>query len=60
MNIDINLIGNCLIAVFLYNLIIETTVAVIIKHIFKKIMRGGISKENKETFKDKLKKKLDE
>ena len=55
MNIDINLIGNVLIAMFLYNMILKAIGAALIKQ----IMKGDVAQKKKKTFREELKKKLD-
>ena len=56
MKIDINLIGNILIAMFLYNAILKS----LAMGFFKQIMKTDTAKKKAKNFKEELKKKLDE
>ncbi len=56
MNIDVNLIGNVLIAMFLYNIVVRAFAATVIKQ----IMKSDVAQEKKKTFREELKKKLKE
>ena len=56
MELDLNLIGNILIAIFIYNMVLKSIGATIIKYLLK----SDTGKEYKKTFKDKLKDKLNE
>ena len=54
--IDVSLIINVLIAIILYNMIVKSIGAIIIKE----LLRSEKGKEAKKTFKEKLKDKLQE
>ena len=54
MSINLELIGNCLIALFLYNIIIKAFVQMVLNKVFE----NDSVKEVKKTFKEQLKEKL--
>ncbi len=56
MNIDVNIIVNVLIAMFSYNVILKAFAATV----FKQIMKSDVAQERKKTFREELKKKLED
>lgn len=56
MKVDLNLIANVLIAMFLYNILIKAFAATLIGQ----IMKTDVAKEKKKSFREEIKKKLDE
>ena len=55
MNIDINIIGNVLIAIFLYNIILKAISVFFVKQ----MMKSDVAQKKKKEYIDELSKKLD-
>ena len=55
MNIDINIIGNVLIAMFLYNIILKAIAVFFVKQ----MMKSDVAQKKKKEYIDELSKKLD-
>jgi hypothetical protein len=60
MELDLNLIGNFLVAIFIYNIIIEAFAATVMKWLLKSDVAKEIKKDFRELLREKLKEKEDE